>query len=167
MAIPFLFFFSSRRRHTRFDCDWSSDVCSSDLIGGATGSYSVPSPYHTECEWTIISATMLGNGTVGSYYVGSKNPSQPTLSATGANLFGQVSTSSPDNNNALGSYVGALTQNTPCIVYAGIPYMPLPSPAFVYLQTSVPASTGLYVTLQFRRKLDRVIPDKPRQRPQT
>src|SRR2546427_10417602 len=27
----FLFFFSSRRRHTRFDCDWSSDVCSSDL----------------------------------------------------------------------------------------------------------------------------------------
>src|SRR2546430_7756645 len=32
------FFFSSRRRHTRFDCDWSSDVCSSDLIAirGAT-----------------------------------------------------------------------------------------------------------------------------------
>src|SRR2546430_5969506 len=27
----YLFFFSSRRRHTRFDCDWSSDVCSSDL----------------------------------------------------------------------------------------------------------------------------------------
>src|SRR5256886_11871947 len=26
------FFFSSRRRHTRFDCDWSSDVCSSDLF---------------------------------------------------------------------------------------------------------------------------------------
>src|SRR5438034_8690740 len=26
------FFFSSRRRHTRSLCDWSSDVCSSDLI---------------------------------------------------------------------------------------------------------------------------------------
>src|SRR5260221_8761701 len=25
------FFFSSRRRHTRSLCDWSSDVCSSDL----------------------------------------------------------------------------------------------------------------------------------------
>src|SRR2546430_10513390 len=25
-------FFSSRRRHTIFDCDWSSDVCSSDLV---------------------------------------------------------------------------------------------------------------------------------------
>src|SRR5882762_4928177 len=30
MGIIF-FFFSSRRRHTRFKCDWSSDVCSSDL----------------------------------------------------------------------------------------------------------------------------------------
>src|SRR5260370_17522374 len=28
------FFFSSRRRHTRFKCDWSSDVCSSDLVFG-------------------------------------------------------------------------------------------------------------------------------------
>src|SRR2546430_12930322 len=31
MFILYFFFFSSRRRHTRFDCDWSSDVCSSDL----------------------------------------------------------------------------------------------------------------------------------------
>src|SRR6266571_5462317 len=29
----FFFFFSSRRRHTRLTCDWSSDVCSSDLGG--------------------------------------------------------------------------------------------------------------------------------------
>src|SRR5256886_9617594 len=31
VSIVCIFFFSSRRRHTRFDCDWSSDVCSSDL----------------------------------------------------------------------------------------------------------------------------------------
>src|SRR5438132_10308097 len=30
-CICFFFFFSSRRRHTRSLCDWSSDVCSSDL----------------------------------------------------------------------------------------------------------------------------------------
>src|SRR5689334_23720469 len=30
-SIVFFFFFSSRRRHTRWNCDWSSDVCSSDL----------------------------------------------------------------------------------------------------------------------------------------
>src|SRR2546430_3765135 len=49
------FFFSSRRRHTRFDCDWSSDVCSSDLtpapqpppappsLSSAARSYDLPS----------------------------------------------------------------------------------------------------------------------------
>src|SRR2546430_9029830 len=41
-----LFFFSSRRRHTRFDCDWSSDVCSSDLSalgagGGPLGKFEI------------------------------------------------------------------------------------------------------------------------------
>src|SRR2546429_3250436 len=30
------FFFSSRRRHTRCSRDWSSDVCSSDLVGGGS-----------------------------------------------------------------------------------------------------------------------------------
>src|SRR5689334_23493382 len=32
----FFFFFSSRRRHTRWNCDWSSDVCSSDLSESAS-----------------------------------------------------------------------------------------------------------------------------------
>src|SRR5688500_20225560 len=32
-----LFFFSSRRRHTRLQGDWSSDVCSSDLRGQPEG----------------------------------------------------------------------------------------------------------------------------------
>src|SRR5207302_7160535 len=32
------FFFSSRRRHTRFSRDWSSDVCSSDLDRREAGS---------------------------------------------------------------------------------------------------------------------------------
>src|SRR5690606_41868341 len=36
-----LFFFSSRRRHTRFSRDWSSDVCSSDLV-------EIIAPAHTE-----------------------------------------------------------------------------------------------------------------------
>src|SRR5260221_1494362 len=32
LTCVFFFFFSSRRRHTRSLCDWSSDVCSSDLV---------------------------------------------------------------------------------------------------------------------------------------
>src|SRR5688572_32716718 len=44
------FFFSSRRRHTRFDCDWSSDVCSSDLDSAATISFN---QLHAECQTRI------------------------------------------------------------------------------------------------------------------
>src|SRR5579859_4554426 len=36
-----VFFCSSRRRHTIFDCDWSSDVCSSDLLDGGASPYAL------------------------------------------------------------------------------------------------------------------------------
>src|SRR3989475_6292441 len=39
LSYVYFFFFSSRRRHTRFDCDWSSDVCSSDLVVTAYGAW--------------------------------------------------------------------------------------------------------------------------------
>src|SRR2546426_7978654 len=46
MHCDFFFFFSSRRRHTRLQGDWSSDVCSSDLLrhlqGGAGGPKGLP-----------------------------------------------------------------------------------------------------------------------------
>src|SRR2546430_13579727 len=48
------FFFSSRRRHTRFDCDWSSDVCSSDL-GAPCHSYGLWADGFASCQ----SATMV------------------------------------------------------------------------------------------------------------
>src|SRR5689334_5295272 len=40
--LDLLFIFSSRRRHTMWNCDWSSDVCSSDLA--PTSSYFVVVP---------------------------------------------------------------------------------------------------------------------------
>src|SRR5258707_1453969 len=49
------FFFSSRRRHTRYWRDWSSDVCSSDLrrfSAGWMGS-SKPSPPRSACSPTL------------------------------------------------------------------------------------------------------------------
>src|SRR5215211_597668 len=39
-----IFFFSSRRRHTRSLCDWSSDVCSSDLLDVRF----LPNPHYLE-----------------------------------------------------------------------------------------------------------------------
>src|SRR5207245_4737401 len=63
MTFPILssllvFFFSSRRRHTRCYRDWSSDVCSSDL------------------HWTVAEAAGTGNGSlirVGGQYDGKSN----------------------------------------------------------------------------------------------
>src|SRR5256886_10644886 len=56
------FFFSSRRRHTRFDCDWSSDVCSSDLIDRAKQALTKLSKTpKTEAAFWIEDADKIGN----------------------------------------------------------------------------------------------------------
>src|SRR5260370_25896599 len=49
------FFFSSRRRHTRFKCDWSSDVCSSDLApdGDASQKLAVIQVHHLNLQNAI------------------------------------------------------------------------------------------------------------------
>src|SRR5256886_5876362 len=60
------FFFSSRRRHTRFDCDWSSDVCSSDLIqGGMDWKQAVFTVFLGNC---IVLVPMLLNSHPGARY---------------------------------------------------------------------------------------------------
>src|SRR5204863_4468991 len=66
-----LFFFSSRRRHTRSLRDWSSDVCSSDLLGlpssfsGDVPSGDVPAralvPSHTAVTGTWYAHTTAGD----------------------------------------------------------------------------------------------------------
>src|SRR6266498_1137968 len=75
------FFFSSRRRHTRCGRDWSSDVCSSDLLGGGgdcasgTGPFGgvfpqvtvlrlvVPGPAESGCvSWRIAACGRLADG---------------------------------------------------------------------------------------------------------
>src|SRR6266702_5801894 len=57
------FFFSSRRRHTRWPRDWSSDVCSSDLLG--LGQPEIA--WHTERDRIAEAGCFLGlvTGTLG------------------------------------------------------------------------------------------------------
>src|SRR5256885_11339756 len=43
-----IFFFSSRRRHTRLQGDWSSDVCSSDLEQDSSGGEQIGDPVIAE-----------------------------------------------------------------------------------------------------------------------
>src|SRR5260370_4897885 len=69
------FFFSSRRRHTRFKCDWSSDVCSSDLAFQATTPTEIPNRTLT---FTKVSPTSKLKVTYRDFY----QPLSP-----GPNLF--------------------------------------------------------------------------------
>src|SRR5690606_39498542 len=54
------FFFSSRRRHTRFSRDWSSDVCSSDLKKNAV--YNYKGNVFCYCPVTGVCREMPGGG---------------------------------------------------------------------------------------------------------
>src|SRR2546430_17558009 len=58
----FFFFFSSRRRHTRFDCDWSSDVCSSDLHPALLPKFGGKGMYGLHVHRAVLAAGGSGRG---------------------------------------------------------------------------------------------------------
>src|SRR5690242_21014611 len=60
IVLFFFFFFSSRRRHTRLTCDWSSDVCSSDLFGPIFGRRPARPPRTPAKNWTEPQGPGLG-----------------------------------------------------------------------------------------------------------
>src|SRR5437588_10432078 len=63
VADTFFFFFSSRRRHTRSLCDWSSDVCSSDLPLRSSIELSLLDFFETKRvavrKWVLVNQTCL------------------------------------------------------------------------------------------------------------
>src|SRR5690348_17507530 len=83
----FFFFFSSRRRHTRWTGDWSSDVCSSDLIGHvrmATESDVDISGAHPYWAYPFSDVAVVHNGQLTNYFQDRKstrlNSSHPSIS---------------------------------------------------------------------------------------
>src|SRR2546429_6845034 len=69
LVLFFLFFFSSRRRHTRCSRDWSSDVCSSDLLA-PTESAEVDTPglrlHCSPASWRIVATNLLSRTAEGT-----------------------------------------------------------------------------------------------------
>src|SRR2546430_4366436 len=75
------FFFSSRRRHTRFDCDWSSDVCSSDLPVR-------PSVTLCASTWHASTSSRRGRRCVGRFSRGAPRGRSPPRGSRRSRGFG-------------------------------------------------------------------------------
>src|SRR5690348_17426965 len=60
LSVSIFFFFSSRRRHTRWTGDWSSDVCSSDLNGYPDGGETIPYTVKLTNRGTGIAPSVTG-----------------------------------------------------------------------------------------------------------
>src|SRR5699024_10610611 len=59
-----IFFFSSRRRHTRSKRDWSSDVCSSDLGGGPGGYEAAQAGAKYGADITVVEDQGMGGASI-------------------------------------------------------------------------------------------------------
>src|SRR5690348_18384327 len=64
------FFFSSRRRHTRWTGDWSSDVCSSDLVG-QDGQGEAPAGDQQERRLLAVGRAAVGDD-AGAFHIAQK-----------------------------------------------------------------------------------------------
>ena len=99
-------------------------------------------------------ATLGTNPSSAIFVVGARNPSQPTLSTTGADVFSKAGNK---DGNQLSSYVGALTQQAPFITFSP-EWMPLQGNTGIFLNVATPTTTEVLVTLMLRRKLEFLIP---------
>src|SRR5437899_6517291 len=82
VLLPVVFFFSSRRRHTRCLSDWSSDVCSSDLYSGDAISM------YTHCGTHIDTLNHFGyNGVIWNGYKASEHLGARHWNVCGADKF--------------------------------------------------------------------------------
>src|SRR5256886_1966047 len=159
-----IFFFSSRRRHTRFDCDWSSDVCSSDLGVGNTTVGSQPDSAYGVRQTQLLVAPRVAipltprlRFTVGPLLKYAHTPSDPgtVLAPTGlyygAGDFGQVGlragleldtrdhTAAP----ARGVHLSIVGQGYPAVWDAVHPFGSVSAEASTYLSAGDPPSATL------------------------
>src|SRR5207253_8070634 len=94
--------FSSRRRHTRWPRDWSSDVCSSDLnLSTATHFFNRVDSLITKLDYNFNTSNSL----TGRYYFGDSNQSFPFAQLGGGLLpgFNTVTPRSEEHTSELQS----------------------------------------------------------------
>src|SRR5260370_10963459 len=82
-----VFFFSSRRRHTRFKCDWSSDVCSSDLYPATFGRRDCPCCPGTKLRFSIAHFSVKQRKPFKNNFCPSRRHRRQTASRCLANFY--------------------------------------------------------------------------------
>lgn len=133
-------------------------------IGGTTGIYVLISPWNTECEYALMSASSGSSSTGKGSFVLTANSVQPKLANNGTDSFGAQSNGT-DFNNPLPAWTAQLANNT-AIPFTPI-FVPLANSGILYCTVSADVSTTITVTILMRRKLDRAIPTPPRRQPTT
>src|SRR5579862_3285094 len=73
------FFFSSRRRHTRWNCDWSSDVCSSDLSRSTRPSFFERREFREFSMRLALIPVRYGRDVIGERLIGPVGPPAQSL----------------------------------------------------------------------------------------
>src|SRR5690606_4947344 len=105
-----VFFFSSRRRHTRFSRDWSSDVCSSDLFSGNSATNGGGIATFSEEMATISNSTFSGNSATngGGIYNGETLQLRNSIvyNNTGGDCYGIIDHGGYPNLGCDGSVTG-------------------------------------------------------------
>src|SRR5207237_7153682 len=76
VCLHMFFLFSSRRRHTRFKCDWSSDVCSSDLDKTTAAKKDAPKA-HFRASHSSLRPFIFRGGSLPAPAVGGRAPKSP------------------------------------------------------------------------------------------
>src|SRR2546430_16806054 len=102
----FFFFFSSRRRHTRFDCDWSSDVCSSDLTGGTLIQLETTQPVGTERIRSALDAAGIRDAEIQQFGGANEYKVQARLGTTAALTQGSTDSTAQAVDSALAHGLG-------------------------------------------------------------
>src|SRR5690606_7293954 len=108
----FVFFFSSRRRHTRFSRDWSSDVCSSDLLAPWAGDVLQAIPQvvaHAESRGPL-NLTWLAAAALGLWRLGALLGLVPALRWAAMALYASLPLTA--------SLLGGMQTETPAVAVA-------------------------------------------------
>lgn len=128
-------------------------------VGGASGSYLIRSPYNTECEYAVMSVSASGTG----FAIVSQAQGITIPDVSGATSYGALTTGG-DNNPLEGIFINASTNSSK---QPPLFWQPLGRGINLYVAINAQATFATFISVAFRRKLDRAIPRPPTRKPHT